>query len=93
MDSSVFSGKGVVGWGGGERQGIRTSRLPPLFSQTSASPSLFNFGHAQINIRNFLVATFSLQNSTDPFDAAKITLPAAISPTAAQIIPFLPLGK
>ena len=29
----------------------------------------------------------------DPFDAAKIASLAAISPTAALVIPFLPLGK
>ena len=29
----------------------------------------------------------------DPFDATKIASVAAISPTAVQIIPFLPLGK
>ena len=34
-----------------------------------------------------------LTSPRDPFDAAKIALPAAISPTAVQIIPFLPLGK
>ena len=47
------------------------------------------------NLRDILnyVLINKLTSPRDPFDAAKIALPAAISPMAVQITPFLPLGK
>ena len=69
VDSSVFSGKGVAGWG--ERQGIRTYRSSPLFSQTSASPSQFNFEQAEINIRNFLLCNLFIAKHHRSFRCGK----------------------
>ena len=76
---------------------LKSFRLPHD-ATTSFKRHLLLLSDEPITLGTFLldlnyVLINKLTTPRDPFDAAKIALPAAISPTAVQIKPFLPLGK
>ena len=67
-----------------------TTPLKPHLLLLSDEPTtLVAFSEFDLNY----VLINKLTSPRDPFVAAKIASLAAISPTAVQIIPFLPLGK
>ena len=64
--------KRIAGWGKRQDLGDQNLSLPtPILRQTSASPSLFNFEQAEINIRNFLLCNLFIAKHHRSFRCGK----------------------